>query len=243
MSIITLQYQDHAIAYQDDGWFNATQAAAKFGKEPVIYCFGFRHGVCKVGKTKNLQARASSFNCHGVLTRMFVSLNAVPCPVGALADAERIALALFAERFKRLGPEVFALQVGAEEIQSLLQRSVLAAVSAAVREPVKAVDFSETAGASGLWTAFEWLACARHEDRTIGEAVDFVLTASGMSDESVKFAYECLHGLSAELVPNLLERNAVLIGRGLSYDQRKPTLKQYAMDWRMTRITNTIETA
>ena len=31
------------------------------------------------------------------------------------------------------------------------------------------------------------------------------------------------------------ERNAVLIGRGLSYDQRKPIIKQYAMDWRMER--------
>ena len=34
MSIITLQYQDHAIAYQDDGWFNATQAAAKWDRLP-----------------------------------------------------------------------------------------------------------------------------------------------------------------------------------------------------------------
>ena len=28
-------------------------------------------------------------------------------------------------------------------------------------------------------------------------------------------------------------RNAVLIGRGLNYDQRKPMMKQYAMDWRL----------
>jgi len=27
--------------------------------------------------------------------------------------------------------------------------------------------------------------------------------------------------------------NAVLIGRGLQYEQRKPIIKQYAMDWRM----------
>ena len=32
------------------------------------------------------------------------------------------------------------------------------------------------------------------------------------------------------------ERNAVLIGRGLTYDQRKPMLKQYAMDWHMDRL-------
>lgn len=35
------------------------------------------------------------------------------------------------------------------------------------------------------------------------------------------------------LLAHLEERNAVLIGRGLTYDQRKPILKQYAMDFRM----------
>ena len=33
-AIITRNYQDHAITYREDGWFNATQAAKKFGKEP-----------------------------------------------------------------------------------------------------------------------------------------------------------------------------------------------------------------
>ena len=37
------------------------------------------------------------------------------------------------------------------------------------------------------------------------------------------------------LLAHLEERNAVLIGRGTAYDQRKPMLKQYAMDWRMAR--------
>lgn len=36
-----------------------------------------------------------------------------------------------------------------------------------------------------------------------------------------------------DLLAHLQARNAVLIGRGLSYDQRKPIVKQYAMDWRM----------
>lgn len=45
-------------------------------------------------------------------------------------------------------------------------------------------------------------------------------------------------GLSASdlgALCHLEERNAVLIGRGLSYEQRKPMLKQYAMDWRLAR--------
>lgn len=46
--------------------------------------------------------------------------------------------------------------------------------------------------------------------------------------------------MSAEdlsLLAHLEERNAVLIGRGIAYDQRKPMLKQYAMDWRLERAT------
>ena len=36
-AIVTRTRQDHAITYQDDGWFNATQASANFGKEPTAW--------------------------------------------------------------------------------------------------------------------------------------------------------------------------------------------------------------
>lgn len=32
--LVTLNYQGHPITYQEDGWFNATEAAAPFGKRP-----------------------------------------------------------------------------------------------------------------------------------------------------------------------------------------------------------------
>lgn len=38
-----------------------------------------------------------------------------------------------------------------------------------------------------------------------------------------------------DLMAYLQERNAVLIGRGIGYDERKPMIKQYAMDWRLER--------
>ncbi len=34
-AIITRTYQEHAITCEGDGWFNATQAAAKFGRRVV----------------------------------------------------------------------------------------------------------------------------------------------------------------------------------------------------------------
>ena len=39
-----------------------------------------------------------------------------------------------------------------------------------------------------------------------------------------------------DLLAHLEERNAVLIGRGVDYDKRKPMLQQYAFDWRMAHV-------
>ena len=36
MNLITRDYQGHAIVLQDDGWFNATQAAAQMGRTNSI---------------------------------------------------------------------------------------------------------------------------------------------------------------------------------------------------------------
>lgn len=44
---------------------------------------------------------------------------------------------------------------------------------------------------------------------------------------------DALSAADLALLCHLEERNAVLIGRGLNYDQRKPMMKQYAMDWRL----------
>lgn len=46
---------------------------------------------------------------------------------------------------------------------------------------------------------------------------------------------DALSAADLALLSHLEERNAVLIGRGIAYEQRKPMLRQYAMDWRMER--------
>lgn len=46
---------------------------------------------------------------------------------------------------------------------------------------------------------------------------------------------ENLTSQELDLLAHLEERNAILLGRGLTREQRQPMLKQYAMDWRMKR--------
>ena len=53
--------------------------------------------------------------------------------------------------------------------------------------------------------------------------------------EFKKLERDRLSSQELDLLAHLEERNAVLLGRGLPYEQRKPMLKQYAMDWRMAR--------
>lgn len=56
-----------------------------------------------------------------------------------------------------------------------------------------------------------------------------------VSGEFKSLDRDALSAADLALLAHLEERNAVLIGRGIAYDQRKTMLTQYAMDWRMAR--------
>lgn len=53
--------------------------------------------------------------------------------------------------------------------------------------------------------------------------------------EFTKIDRESLCREDLDLLAYLEERNALLIGRGVEYDKRKPMLQQYALDWRLDR--------
>src|SRR5450830_356484 len=36
-NLVKLAYEGHTITIRDDGWFNATEAASKFGREPITW--------------------------------------------------------------------------------------------------------------------------------------------------------------------------------------------------------------
>lgn len=61
------------------------------------------------------------------------------------------------------------------------------------------------------------------------------LINSLLSGEFKGLNRDALSSSELALLAHLEERNAVLIGRGLAYDQRKSMLRQYAMDWRIAR--------
>ena len=79
--------------------------------------------------------------------------------------------------------------------------------------------------------AVEGKATESHHYANEARLVNWVLTSEFKGlDRSVLSAKEL------DLLAHLESRNAVLIGRGVAYGQRKPMLKQYAMDWQMAHM-------
>lgn len=205
MAVVTRIYEGHAIAYRDDGWFNATQAAAKYGKEPaqwarlpatVEYIDALRR---KYGEITYLQTRRGKDGgtwMHpklGVLFARWLSVDfAVWC------DEQIDDLIRGRDDWRKLRHE------------SAATFKVMTSILAMTR----ADEGKETVG-------YHYSNEAR-------------LINSLLSGEFKGLNRDALSSPELALLAHLEERNAVLIGRGLAYDQRKAMLRQYAMDWRLS---------
>ena len=206
MAIVTLDYQGHAIAYQDDGWFNATQAAAKFNKVP--------HDWMRLPATvEYIDALARKYG-------KFPHLKTKRGATGGTWLHPRLAV-----RFAQWLDTDFAVWCD-EQIDSLLRgkddwrklRHQAASSFKVANDILKLVR--EDAGK----------ATESHHYSNEARLVNWALVG-----EFKGLDRDALSSIELSLLAHLEERNAVLIGRCLSDDQRKPIIKQYAMDWRMDR--------
>jgi len=233
MQIITRDYQGHAIAYQGDGWFNATQAAAQFGKEPVAW-------LRQAATAEYIAALSKRAGNSGFLTE-FNQINGLD---GSTAKARRLLLGMvkrtgfvktksgapehgggtwlhpkLAVRFAQWLDVDFAIWCD-EQIDALLrgkddwsrERAMLAATHRVMSgilhdtraEVGKATEPHHYANESRL---VNWALCGEFKplERDAMSAADLVLLAQ------------------------LEARNAMLIGRGMGYDERKQALQQHAI--------------
>ncbi len=228
--IVSLDYLGHKISLQDDGWFNATQAAAKYGKAPVIYCIRFKNGLCKVGMTKNLNRRVVELSGHGLWCSMFIEVLAVETGGKHLGNTEALALKMFASIAEQRGKEVF-VDPGSEVSAAVLRNAVAECFRDVQQESINgAGDYGRIAKETGMWNAVEWLAMEKRRQQTEDEAIRFALDVfNSKSDLDISALMDELHPFCESLAVHLVERNAVLIGMGLTYEQRKGALKVDAM--------------
>jgi len=206
MSLVTLNYEGHAIAYQDDGWFNATQAAARFGKAPNDWL--------------RLPATAEYI---AALERKYGTVPHLKTKRGAGGGTwlhPRLAV-----MFARWLDLDFAIWCD-EQIESLLRGKSdwrkLRHESAASFKVMTAMLAMTRADAGKETVGYHFSNEAR-------------LVNSLLSGEFKGLDRDGLSADDLALLAHIEERNAVLIGRGIAYDKRKDMLKQYAMDWRIAR--------
>ena len=205
-AIITRTYENHTICYNSDGWFNATEAAAKFGKAPyewqrlpetAAYIAGLERKYGKIPYLKTKRGSGGGTWLHPKLAVMF-------------ARWLDIDFAIWCD----------------EQIDSIIRGKdnwrTLRHATASTNKVVNAI-LQHTRADAGKQT----------EDYHYANEARLVNWA--LFGEFKKLERDSLSPQELDLLAHLEERNAVLLGRGLPYEQRKPMLKQYAMDWRMER--------
>lgn len=211
MQIVTKDYQGQAITYQDDGWFNATQAAAKWGKAPAEWLrlpstTEYIKAVVKhnpsMGKThRSKSGPAASGGGTWLHPKLAV-------PFSRWLDAE---FAVWCDT------QIDGLIRGKDDWRKLRHSS-----------------------ASSFKVANDILKMVREEQNKDTEAHHYANEARlinwALTGKFEGLERNQLTTTQLNLLAYLQERNAVLIGRGLQYEQRKPIVKQYAMDWRMALV-------
>lgn len=239
-ALITRDYAGMALSFQDDGWFNATQAASKHGKEPIAwlrqrdtaeYVSALADAAGKSGfltefnQIKDLEGEssASRTKIFGLVKRTGLVKTKAGAPEHGGGTWLHPKLAVHFARW--LDPK-FAVWCDAQ-IDNLLRG----------KDDWRKLRHQS---ASSFKVANDILKMVRQEQGKDTESHHYSNEARlvnwALAGEFKGLDRDAMSADDLALLAHLEERNAVLIGRGIAYDQRKPMLKQYAMDWRMSRL-------
>ena len=208
MSIVTCDYQGHSISLQQDGWFNATQAAAKWGKAPAEWL--------RLQSTKDYIDALKRHNPS--MGKSHKSKSGPLASGGGTWLNPKLAVA-----FARWLDADFAVWCDAQ-IDSLIRG----------KDDWRKLRHQS---ASSFKVANDILKLVRESNGKDTETHHYTNEARlinwALTGEFKGVDRDALPTADLDLLAHLQERNAVLIGRGLTYDQRKPMINQYAMDYRM----------
>jgi hypothetical protein len=158
---------------------------------------------------------------------MFVDVIAIPCRPDALSVAERLALSKLAVKLRRLGPEIFESPADIGIAADVLAESIRIAEQLTEPTDLGPADFAAIAAESGIIASMV-IDSARQD---IEAAISLAMRAPEMSEKEFLWNFDELPPFAAHLVPGMVERNAVLIGLGKPYDERKPALQAFAAVW------------
>lgn len=213
MKLISRNYHDTAISYQDDGWFNATSAAAKFGKRPNDwFALQGTKDYIEAFKRHNPEVKRTHFTKKGNFSDTGNS--------GITQEQGTWLHPKLAVAFARWLDADFAVWCDAQ-IDSLIRGKDNWHLS-------RHASSSSYKVAGGILKMIRGEAGKETESHYYSNEARLINWAMTNKFDSVN--RELLTKDELDTLAYLQERNAVLIGRGLSYEQRKPMIKQYAMD-------------
>lgn len=202
-SIVVLDYQGHSVSYQGDGWFNATQAATKFGKLPnewlrlpstVSYLNAFRR---KYGKIPHLRIKRGT--------------------AGGTWLHPKLAVA-----FSRWLDDDFAVWCD-DQIDSLIRGNQnWHAKRHAIASSSKVM--------SGMLDSVRQQ-CGK-ETGAHHHMCEHKLINSLLTGEYKGLDRECLAAQQLDFLAHFEVRNSILIGLNLPYEKRKETLLNEVVVWK-----------
>lgn len=208
MQIVNLDYSGHLMSYQDDGWFNATAAAAHFGKVPAEWL--------RLDSTKAYIDALKSY--YPDMGKTHIAKKGGTNGGGATWMHPKLAVA-----FARWLDVEFSVWCDSQ-IDNLINK----------KSDWRKMRHS---AASSTKVANDLLKLIRESMGKTTESHHYSNEARlvnwALSGEFKGIDRDTLPLSDLDLLAHLEERNAILITRGLQYDKRKPMLQQYAFDWRM----------
>jgi hypothetical protein len=215
MNIVSLEYSGHLMPYQDDGWFNATEAAKPFGKRPNDWLElqstkDYIQALCEItgtSRTKWLKVKKGNFS-----------------DTGNSGNTQGTWLhPKLAVRFAQWLDPKFAVWCDTQIDNLLRNKSDWRKLRHEAASTYKVMSSMLQAIRSDAGKDTK-----DHHFQNEAKLINWVL-----SGEFKALNRDSLLTPELDLLAHLEERNAVLIGRGVEYDKRKPMLQQYAFDWRM----------
>lgn len=210
--IIVADYQGFAVSFTDDGWFDATAAAAKYGKRPNDWLalpatkeyLAALDDDLNTGKSGNW-VRVTRGKTGGTWLHPDLAVQ--------FARWLDVRFAIWCDR------QIRTLLTGAHPHFDRQRLRHEAAASFKVMTQILQITRESQGKAS-----------APHH--FINEAKLVNWAASGKFQALER---DDLSGPALDLLAKLEERNAVLIGTGKTYEQRKPVLQAFAAVWIASR--------
>ncbi|TXH43714.1 MAG: KilA-N domain-containing protein [Desulfurellales bacterium] len=239
-NLVKLNYNDLAVSFNETGWFNATQAAEKFGKEPFDW----------LRQRDTVEYIAALSEYHQGNSDFLPELNKINDLPGESAASRAKLLRLV----KKTG--LVLTRAGAPETGGGTWMHPDLAVAFARWLDIRFsiwCDQQIKALIKGTHTHYDWERArseAASSFKVMNAVLQLVRQDKGQPTVSQHFSNEArlvnwaltgefqgldresLSGCDLALLARLEERNAVLIGCGMNYADRKPLLERFAVESR-----------